>query len=85
VEGKSKTNLDKLTGRTRTNKIVNFTVRAGTAAKLKLNTSADGDEIFQKEIGSEVSNAGKGYLTGKIVPVKIVRSGLYSLDGQVIN
>ena len=85
VEGKSKTNPDKLTGRTRTNKIVNFTVRSGTAAKLKLNTSAAGDEIFQKEIGSEVSNAEKDYLTGKIVPVKIIRSGLYSLDGQVIN
>jgi tRNA A37 methylthiotransferase MiaB len=85
VEGKSKTNPDKLTGRTRTNKIVNFTVRPGTEAKLKPNTSADGDEIFQKEIGSEVSNAEKDYLTGKIVPVKIIRSGLYSLDGQVIN
>ncbi len=113
VEGKSKTNPDKLTGRTRTNKIVNFTGRqgrsqmelplrwakklcqknkmlqvsntgrTGAAAKLKLNTSADDNEILQKDKSSQVSSAEKDYLTGEIVPVKIIRSGLYSLDGQV--
>ena len=53
VEGKSKNNPDKLTGRTRTNKIVNF--------------------------------QGKDDLTGKIIPVKIKRGGLYSLDGEDIH
>ena len=53
VEGESKNNPDKLTGRTRTNKIVNF-------------------------------SGGKD-LIGQIVPIKIVRSGLYSLSGQVVN
>lgn len=52
VEGKSKNNPEKLTGRTMTNKIVNFT--------------------------------GKDDLKGKIIPVRIVRSGLYSLEGQVV-
>jgi tRNA-2-methylthio-N6-dimethylallyladenosine synthase len=52
VEGKSKNNSYKLTGRTRTNKVTNFLEGNG--------------------------------LIGKIIPIKIVRSGLYSLDGQVI-
>jgi len=52
VEGKSKNNFYKLTGRTRTNKVTNFLEGNG--------------------------------LIGKIIPIKIVRSGLYSLDGQVI-
>ena len=114
VEGESKTNSDKLTGRTRTNKIVNFTGRqrrsqmelslrrtkklsqknkmlqvsnAGqprAAAESKLNKPADDNEILQKEHGPQVNNTEKDYLTGKIVPVKITRSGVYSLDGQVI-
>ena len=53
VEGKSKNNPGKLTGRTCTNKIVNF--------------------------------SGNNRLRGKIVPIKIERAGLYSLDGQAIN
>jgi tRNA-2-methylthio-N6-dimethylallyladenosine synthase len=53
VEGKSKNNPGKLTGRTCTNKIVNF--------------------------------SGNNDLIGKIVPIKIERAGLYSLDGQAIN
>ncbi len=52
VEGKSKNNQSKLTGRTRTNKIVNF--------------------------------PGEDDLIGKIIPVKIAHSGLYSLEGRVI-
>ncbi len=85
VEGKSKTNPDKLTGRTRANKIVNFIGRRGAASKLKINASADNNEILQKNKGSQVSNAEEDYLIGRIVPVKITRSGLYSLDGQLIN
>ena len=84
VEGRSKTNPDKLTGRTRTNKIVNFAGRPGVTAESKLNKPADDNEILQKDNGPQVSNTGKDFLTGKIVPVKITRSGLYSLDGQVI-
>ncbi len=85
VEGKSKTNPDKLTGRTRTNKIVNFTGRPDAAAKLKLNTSTDDNENLKEDKGSHVRSLRKDYLTGKIVPVEILRSGLYSLDGQLIN
>lgn len=53
VEGKSKNNPNKLTGRTKTNKILNF--------------------------------YGREDLTGKVIPVKIIRSGLYSLEGQIVN
>lgn len=52
VEGKSKNNSDKFTGRTLSNKIVNF--------------------------------RGSDDLIGKIVPVKVIRAGLYSLDGEII-
>lgn len=52
VEGRSKNNTDKLTGRTLTNKIVNF--------------------------------SGEDKLIGKTIPIKIIRGGLYSLEGQIV-
>jgi tRNA-2-methylthio-N6-dimethylallyladenosine synthase len=52
VEGHSKNNIGMMTGRTRTNKIVNF--------------------------------KGSSDLTGKLVSVKIVRAGTWSLDGALL-
>lgn len=52
VEGESKTNKDKLTGRTRTNELVVF--------------------------------SGPLDLTGKLVPVRIVEAGTWTLDGELI-
>lgn len=57
VEGYSKNDPKKLTGRTKTGKIVNFTAQPGEPDKLR----------------------------GKVIPVKILRGGLYSLDGDMIN
>ncbi len=68
VEGFSKTDPNVLTGRTESNKTVDFTVRAPEGAEAGSNSSAMRAEA----------------LIGQIIPVKIVKAQTFSLYGEAV-
>ncbi|MBQ2042155.1 MAG: TRAM domain-containing protein, partial [Firmicutes bacterium] len=77
VEGFSKTDPNVLTGRTESNKTVDFTVRAADGAKAGSDPAATCSEA-----GNDTVAPCAEALIGQIIPVKIVKAQTFSLYGE---